>query len=81
VGRAYAVSLFVEVGRCWFWIPIEYALWLLCLASIEYLQQAFRTDCVVPVRQVATMPGGKGERLFFSMPAFAREGGAAVKNW
>lgn len=46
---------------------------------IEYLEQAFRAECVVPARQVATMPGGAGERLFVSMPAFDRKGGAAVK--
>lgn len=46
---------------------------------IEALQQAFRTGCVVPPRQVVNTPGGAGGRLFLSMPAFDREGGAAVK--
>lgn len=46
---------------------------------IECLQKAFRTECLVPPRQVAKMPGGAGERLFISMPAFDVEGGAAVK--
>lgn len=46
---------------------------------IECLQEAFRTEGVAPMRQVATMPGGAGERLFACMPAFDLEGGAAVK--
>ena len=46
---------------------------------IECLREAFRTECVVPLRQVAKMPGGTGERLFISMPAFDLEGRAAVK--
>lgn len=46
---------------------------------IECLEEAFRTECVVPVRQVTKMPGGTDERLFISMPAFDLKGGAAVK--
>jgi len=46
---------------------------------IDCLQNAFRTRCVVPERQVAPMPGGSGERLFVSMPAFDLKGSAAVK--
>jgi ornithine cyclodeaminase/alanine dehydrogenase-like protein (mu-crystallin family) len=46
---------------------------------IECLQRAFGSECVVPLRQVATIPGGAGERLFFSMPAFDLEGCGAVK--
>jgi alanine dehydrogenase len=46
---------------------------------IECLQEAFRRGCSVPLRQVAKMPGGAGDRLFISMPAFDLEGGAAVK--
>ena len=46
---------------------------------IECLRKAFCSECVVPVRQVMKMPGGAGERLFVSMPAFDVEGGAAVK--
>jgi alanine dehydrogenase len=46
---------------------------------IDCLQKAFRTGCIVPLRQVVKMPGGAGDRLFISMPAFDLEGGAAVK--
>ena len=46
---------------------------------IECLQDAFRAERVAPARQVARMPGGTGERLFLSMPAFDCEGGGAVK--
>jgi ornithine cyclodeaminase/alanine dehydrogenase-like protein (mu-crystallin family) len=46
---------------------------------IECLEKAFRTECVAPARQVAKMPGGMGERLFLSMPAFDLEGGGVVK--
>jgi alanine dehydrogenase len=43
----------------------------------ECLKEAFRRECIVPLRQVATIPGGEaGKRLFFSMPAFDVEGGA-----
>jgi ornithine cyclodeaminase len=43
---------------------------------IECLRKAFSTEYVVPLRQVAKVPGGAGERLFFSMPAFDLESGA-----
>lgn len=46
---------------------------------INCLQDAFRTGCAVPARQVAKMPGGEGDRLFLSMPAFHLDGGGAVK--
>lgn len=46
---------------------------------IECLHNAFRTECIVPSRQVATMPGGAGDRLLLSMPAFDPEGGGVVK--
>lgn len=46
---------------------------------IECLQEAFRTECVVPPRQVLKTPGGKGERLLLSMPAFDLAGGGVVK--
>jgi alanine dehydrogenase len=45
---------------------------------IECLQSAFRIECIVPARHVAQMPGGAGERLLLSMPAFGL-GGAVVK--
>lgn len=46
---------------------------------ISWLENAFRNGCVVPPRQVVAMPGGTGERLFLSMPAFGHQGGTAVK--
>lgn len=46
---------------------------------IERLEKALRSECVVPMRQVSKMPGGSGERLFVSMPAFDMDGGAAIK--
>src|SRR5688572_26862501 len=46
---------------------------------IERLRAAFRSHCVVPPRQVARVPGGSGERLFLTMPAFDAEGAGAVK--
>jgi ornithine cyclodeaminase/alanine dehydrogenase-like protein (mu-crystallin family) len=46
---------------------------------IARLEDQFRAGCVVPPRQVTAMPGGAGERLFLTMPAFASEGGTAVK--
>jgi alanine dehydrogenase len=46
---------------------------------IECLRQAFHTECIVPARQMAKMPGGAGERVFLSMPAFDLCGSAVVK--
>ena len=46
---------------------------------IECLLQAFRTDCIIPLRQVAIMPGGAGDRCLLSMPAFGLDGVTAVK--
>src|ERR1700686_1697990 len=46
---------------------------------IECLRQAFRTGCAAPVRQVASVPGGTGERLLLLMPAFDQGGGGGVK--
>jgi ornithine cyclodeaminase/alanine dehydrogenase-like protein (mu-crystallin family) len=46
---------------------------------IDCLQQAFRTGCQTPPRQIEKMPGGTGERLFLSMPAFHPQGGSSVK--
>jgi ornithine cyclodeaminase len=46
---------------------------------IECLEEAFRNDYVVPPRQVVRMPGGAGNRFFFSMPAFDLKGGTAIK--
>jgi ornithine cyclodeaminase/alanine dehydrogenase-like protein (mu-crystallin family) len=48
-------------------------------AVIACLREAFAANYGVPARQVAAMPGGEGERLFLSMPAFDLNGGAAVK--
>ena len=48
-------------------------------ALIASLREAFRGDCVAPVRQVVKVPGGAKERLFLSMPAFASKGGGIVK--
>jgi len=46
---------------------------------IKCLERAFRNGCVVPARQILKVPGGAGERLFVSMPAFDFDGGTAVK--
>jgi ornithine cyclodeaminase len=46
---------------------------------IDCLEQAFRAGCMVAARQVMKMPGGAGDRLFFSMPAFDLKGGTAIK--
>jgi ornithine cyclodeaminase len=46
---------------------------------IECLRKAFATEYIVPLRQVAKMPGGAGDRLFFSMPGFERDGTAVIK--
>jgi len=46
---------------------------------IDCLQDAFRTEYVVPARKVSKMPGGEGERLFLSMQAFDRSGCAVAK--
>jgi alanine dehydrogenase len=46
---------------------------------IECLRKAFGSNYAVPLRQVAKVPGGGGDRLFFSMPAFDPAGGGAVK--
>jgi|HubBroStandDraft_1064217.scaffolds.fasta_scaffold05618_4 ornithine cyclodeaminase/alanine dehydrogenase-like protein (mu-crystallin family) len=48
-------------------------------ALIGALREAFRGDCVAPVRQLAKVPGGAAERLFLCMPAFASDGGGIVK--
>jgi ornithine cyclodeaminase len=53
---------------------------LVCMPNlVECLQKAFRTGCVVAARQIANMPGGEGERLFLSMPAFDLGGCAVAK--
>jgi ornithine cyclodeaminase/alanine dehydrogenase-like protein (mu-crystallin family) len=46
---------------------------------IEALRDAFRTGCVAPVRQVASVPGGSGDRIILSMPAFDLDGSGVVK--
>lgn len=46
---------------------------------VDSLEEAFRKDCTIPPRQTVQMPGGEGERLFVSMPAFDSQGGGAVK--
>lgn len=46
---------------------------------IESLRSAFAGGFLAPARQVATLPGGQGDRLFLYMPAFSPDGGAAVK--
>ncbi|SRR5258708_6603045 len=46
---------------------------------VECLQKSFRTECIVPVRQVAQMPDGTDERLHLSIPAFDPKGGRGVK--
>lgn len=46
---------------------------------VERLETAFRSDYLVPPRQVANVPGGVGDRLFVSMPAFENSGAGVVK--
>lgn len=46
---------------------------------IECLREAFRDPPNPPGRQMTPIPGGKGDRLLLSMPAFDRDGGAAIK--
>jgi ornithine cyclodeaminase len=46
---------------------------------IECLREAFRDPPKPPARQMTPIPGGKGDRLLLYMPAFDREGGAAIK--
>jgi ornithine cyclodeaminase len=46
---------------------------------IEALREAFRDPPGSAVRQVAPIPGGRGDRLLLYMPAFDRAGGGAIK--
>ena len=46
---------------------------------IECLRDAFRVQGHVPTRQVVEIPGGPGERLLLSMPAFDPNGAGMVK--
>jgi ornithine cyclodeaminase len=46
---------------------------------IDALREAFRKGCTAPVRQVAQVPGGSGDRVFLSMPAFEGDGSGVAK--
>src|SRR5579872_5271571 len=46
---------------------------------IECLREAFRNSPNPPERQVVPVPGGAGDRLLLSMPAFDPAGGGAIK--
>lgn len=46
---------------------------------IERLREAFRNPPAAPGRQVASIPGGGGDRLLLYMPAFDAAGAGAVK--
>ncbi len=46
---------------------------------IEALRAAFGSGATAPPRQLLTVPGGAGDRLMLTMPAFTADGGAAVK--
>lgn len=46
---------------------------------IEALRQAFRNPLTPPARQIASIPGGAGDRLLLHMPAFDSAGGGMVK--
>jgi ornithine cyclodeaminase len=46
---------------------------------IEALREAFRDPPDSATRQVAPIPGGRGDRLLLYMPAFDRAGGGAIK--
>ncbi len=48
-------------------------------ALIEALREAFRNGCVAPVRHAASVPGGAGDRLVLTMPAFQPDGRGVVK--
>jgi alanine dehydrogenase len=49
-------------------------------ALIEALREAFRDPpCQQPPRHALTIPGGRGDRLFLTMPAFGHDGGVVVK--
>lgn len=46
---------------------------------IEALRDAFRKEWIAPVRQVSPVPGGAGDRIFLSMPAFEPDGSGVTK--
>ena len=46
---------------------------------IERLRAAFKEGYAAPPRQIAPVPGGAGDRLMLSMPAFAADGSGVVK--
>lgn len=46
---------------------------------VEALRAGFQTECLIPPRQIVSMPGNEAGRLFVSMPAFTHDGAAAVK--
>lgn len=46
---------------------------------IEALREAFRNPCTSPGRQIASIPGGAGDRLLLYMSAFDSAGGGVVK--
>jgi ornithine cyclodeaminase len=46
---------------------------------VDCLEEVFQEDCVIPLRQVVPLPGGKASRLFVSMPAFDQRGAGVVK--
>jgi alanine dehydrogenase len=46
---------------------------------IARLEAAFREEWIAPIRQVVSVPGGAGTRVFLSMPAFDPRGSGAVK--
>ncbi len=46
---------------------------------IERLRVAFLDPCACPGRQIATLPGGSGDRLLLYMPAFDPAGTVVVK--
>jgi len=46
---------------------------------IEALRNAFAREFQTPPRQLMKVPGGQGDRLLLSMPAFAPDGAATIK--
>jgi len=46
---------------------------------VDCLEEAFRSDCLVPLRQVVAVPGAEPTRAFVSMPAFDPSGAGVVK--
>jgi alanine dehydrogenase len=49
------------------------------LSLVDALKEAFAKDWLTPPRTVSAIPGGAGDRLALTMPAFAYDGAGIVK--